>query len=138
LREVGSLIDLAQHRRTTIVGVCGGYQMLGRSIRSAGVESQAGWAAGLNPFPAQTTLMPTSRLGGVGDDSAGRLLAATRFMPASRRSMRRTTPFATLEDGTADGARANRVLGTIRTAPSSIRWCVPKFGTRRLRRIEGR
>jgi adenosylcobyric acid synthase len=41
---------------TAVVGVCGGYQMLGRTIRdSAGVESAGGEAAGLGLLPVETT-----------------------------------------------------------------------------------
>ena len=41
----------------TVIGICGGYQMLGRSVRDpAAMESPAGEAAGLGLVPAVTTL----------------------------------------------------------------------------------
>jgi adenosylcobyric acid synthase len=49
LRELAS-------RGTSIVGICGGYQMLGRMVRDpAGVESSGGAAPGLGFLPLQTT-----------------------------------------------------------------------------------
>jgi adenosylcobyric acid synthase len=117
LREVG-LADwvLTQHQRgSTIVGVCGGYQMLGRRISDpACVESQAGWAPGLNLLPALTTLMPTKQTRAVSATTSG----GTAFggyeihVGVTVLDAPNYVPFATLEDGTADGARADRVLGT--------------------------
>ena len=43
-------------RGATVIGICGGYQMLGRAIRDpAGMESSAGEAEGLGLLPAVTT-----------------------------------------------------------------------------------
>src|SRR5262249_38889720 len=43
-----------------LVGVCGGYQMLGRTLRDPlGVESAAGEVSGLGLLPVSTTFEPT-------------------------------------------------------------------------------
>ena len=59
LREAG-LADwiLQQHRSgTAVIGICGGYQMLGRTIQDPdGMESSAGEAQGLGLLPAVTHL----------------------------------------------------------------------------------
>ncbi|MCE5263600.1 MAG: cobyric acid synthase [Deltaproteobacteria bacterium] len=60
LRENGlaaELIDLARQGRTEIVGICGGFQMLGREIADPfGVESAARNLAGLGLLPLRTEL----------------------------------------------------------------------------------
>jgi cobyric acid synthase len=89
--------------------------MLGRSISDpACVESQAGWAAGLNLFPAQTTLMPTKQTRAVSATTPGGTLFGGYEIHVGVTALDAPNhvPFATLEDGTADGARADRVLGT--------------------------
>ena len=48
----------ALHPSTTVLGICGGYQMLGRSIDD-GVESGAGVVAGLGRLPADTRFEAT-------------------------------------------------------------------------------
>ncbi len=59
LRETG-LADwiIERHRRgATVIGICGGYQMLGATITDpSGVESSAGQADGLGLIPATTEL----------------------------------------------------------------------------------
>jgi adenosylcobyric acid synthase len=107
----------AQHARgATVVGICGGYQMLGRSVRDPqGVESPRTSAAGLELLPADTILEA---------DKVTRVVSATT--PAGRRfsgyeiHLGRTSidriagrrPFATLEDGTEDGIRLPGLVGT--------------------------
>jgi adenosylcobyric acid synthase len=118
LRQVG-LADwiVEQHRRgTTIVGICGGYQMLGRAIHDPdGVESCAGEAEGLGLLPAdtrlgrekQTRVVDAITPGGVRFAAYEIHLGVTRIDRADD-----TVPFARLEDGRADGIRDMNVLGT--------------------------
>ncbi|WP_448583059.1 cobyric acid synthase [Thermaurantiacus sp.] len=61
LRAEGWDIDILAHRRRGghVLGLCGGYQMLGRMVHDPhGLEGPAGSAPGLGLFPAETMLMP--------------------------------------------------------------------------------
>jgi adenosylcobyric acid synthase len=65
LRREGWDIDILAHRRHggRILGLCGGYQMLGRRIADpAGREGQPGVAAGLGLLDIDTVLGPEKRL----------------------------------------------------------------------------
>jgi adenosylcobyric acid synthase len=65
LREQGWDIDiLAQHRSgTKILGICGGYQMLGTTIFDRdGIEGPPGTSAGLNLLDVATVLGPVKEL----------------------------------------------------------------------------
>jgi adenosylcobyric acid synthase len=102
-----------RHRRgARVLGVCGGYQMLGETLEdSHGVESSApSTARGLGLLPAHTRLE---------QEKVTRVVRA-RFngieFGAYEIHMGRTEttapPFATLEDGSHDGAIRGGVLGT--------------------------
>lgn len=59
LRAQGWDIDVAAHARRggAVLGLCGGYQMLGRSVRDpGGIEGPAGAADGLGLLDVETTL----------------------------------------------------------------------------------
>jgi adenosylcobyric acid synthase len=59
-------IDLAAHirRKGRVLGICGGYQMLGRRISDpGGVEGPPGTVAGLGHLDVETVLHPRKRLG---------------------------------------------------------------------------
>ncbi len=65
LREQGWDIDLAAHRRRGghILGICGGYQMLGQNIDDPdGIEGPPGSAAGLDLLDVKTVMKPEKRL----------------------------------------------------------------------------
>ena len=107
----------AQHRRgATIVGICGGYQMLGRAVADpTGTESSSSRAAGLDLIPADTVL---------GREKTTRVVRATTGRGVSFGAyeihLGETTvdrdaslePFARLDTGAPDGVRAARVIGT--------------------------
>jgi adenosylcobyric acid synthase len=108
---------LSQHRQgTTVVGVCGGFQMMGSTVRDpGGMESGAGSATGLGLVPAETTLTREKRTRAVqGVTSAGTLfggyeihLGVTTVDPHAS-----LAPFATLDDGSRDGVRGPGILAT--------------------------
>ncbi len=65
LRKQGWDIDLAAlaRRGGRILGICGGYQMLGRSVRDPeGIEGQAGETAGLGLLNVETLMTPDKHL----------------------------------------------------------------------------
>jgi adenosylcobyric acid synthase len=108
---------LAQHRRgATIIGVCGGYQMLGRTIADPlGVESTTRQVAGLDLLPLATEMTAEKQTRVV----TGRLPEGAAFgayeihmgvtAPVGAEAYE---PFAQLDDGSLDGYRRGRVLGT--------------------------
>ena len=105
---------LEQHSRGTAVwGICGGYQMLGRTIADPlGVESAEGRAEGLGLLPVDTVLEGDKTTRVVEAESA----ATGRRFRAYEIHMGRTTvdgaaPFAFV-DGRPEGARVAGVLGT--------------------------
>jgi adenosylcobyric acid synthase len=65
LRAQGWDIDLAAHirRKGHVLGICGGYQMLGRAVCDPdGIEGPAGETAGLGHLDIVTTMTPDKRL----------------------------------------------------------------------------
>ncbi|MEO0938622.1 MAG: cobyric acid synthase [Pseudomonadota bacterium] len=65
LRAAGWDIDIAAHVRRGghVMGLCGGYQMLGRSIADPdGIEGRAGTAEGLGLLDVETVLEPVKTL----------------------------------------------------------------------------
>ena len=117
LREAGFDIDIAAHVRRggTVIGLCGGYQMLGRTVADPdGVEGPAGTAQGLGLLDVETVLTSEKTL----TDAKG---VTTDGMPFSGYEMHMgitqgpdcARPFAHV-DGAPEGAvSANgRVIGT--------------------------
>jgi len=65
LRAQGWDVDLAAHVRRggRVLGICGGYQMLGRVVRDPqGLEGPAGETAGLGLLEVETVMSPDKRL----------------------------------------------------------------------------
>ncbi|MHA6691761.1 cobyric acid synthase [Devosia sp. A449] len=65
LREHGWDIDIAAHHRAggRVLGICGGYQLLGRSIADPdGIEGAPGTSAGLGLLDVETVLTPVKQL----------------------------------------------------------------------------
>jgi adenosylcobyric acid synthase len=106
---------LDQHRRgATIVGICGGYQMLGSCIRDPhGVESGGGSAAGLGLLPVDTVLSREKTTRSVSATTpGGASFAAYEIHMGVTTALAPLPPFARLEDGSPEGVRAPRLVGT--------------------------
>jgi adenosylcobyric acid synthase len=118
LREAGFHIDIAAHLRRggTVLGLCGGYQMLGRTIRDpGGIEGPAGTAEGLGLLDVETTLTADKRLEPVhGTTSDGTPFAGYEMHMGVTAGRDRARSFARLADGAPEGAVSadGRVIGT--------------------------
>jgi adenosylcobyric acid synthase len=106
---------LDQHRNgATVIGVCGGFQMLGETIADpSGMESAAGDVRGLGLLPVDTTLAAekTTRVRR-GITSKGIAFSAYEIHLGVTTGAVPLPPFATLDDGSAEGIRTERVIGT--------------------------
>jgi adenosylcobyric acid synthase len=104
-----------QHGRgATIVGICGGYQMLGKAIHDPhGVESEAGTSEGLGLLESETTLAVDKVTKTVRATTAGGAsFSAYEIHLGVTSADASMPPFAHLDDGTVDGVRADRLVGT--------------------------
>jgi len=117
-REAGWDIDLAAHVRRggAVLGLCGGYQMLGRRIADPdGVEGKPGDAAGLGLLDVETVLGRTKTLApasGVDEATRTRLGGYEMHMGATS-GPGTARPMLRLVDGRAHGARSpdGRIAG---------------------------
>jgi adenosylcobyric acid synthase len=117
LRSVG-LADwiVAQHRAgATVVGICGGYQMMGASIDDPhGMETTGSREDGLGMLPTATVLTSEKRTravsarlsSGAGFEAYEIHLGITTFAQDPPK------PFARLDDGSAEGIWEDRLIGT--------------------------
>lgn len=118
LRAAGFDVDIAAHLRRGghVLGLCGGYQMLGRSVWDPnGVEGPPGTAPGLGLLAMDTVLSGEKRLVPVrGHSHDGAALTGYEMHMGRSDGPARTRPFATLEDSGAEGAVSpdGRVTGT--------------------------
>jgi adenosylcobyric acid synthase len=109
LRQAGFDIDIAAHLRRSgaVLGVCGGYQMLGRVIRDpAGIEGPPGAAEGLGLLDVETVLSHEKRLEPAGGHADGVPFAGYEMHMGVTAGPDCARPFATFSDGTPDGARS--------------------------------
>lgn len=117
LRQQGWDIDLSAHVRRggIVIGLCGGYQMLGRSVRDPhGIEGPAGEAPGLGLLDVQTELTGEKAL----CEAAGHELSTGEAVRGYEMHMGRTTGAGLTRpmlrfDGRADGCFSadRRVFG---------------------------
>ena len=117
LRAEGWDTDILAHRRRGghVLGLCGGYQMLGRTIRDPHGLEGGGEAAGLGLLAIDTVLAPdkTVREVAVGDAASGAEGRAYEIhLGCSEGPDQRRAPF--LRDGSAEGAASpdGHVVGT--------------------------
>ena len=118
LRAAGFDIDIAAHLRRggMVLGLCGGYQMLGRKVHDPdGIEGPRGTAAGLGLLDVETTLSGEKRLEPVaGATSDGAPFTGYEMHMGVTEGADCARPFARLADGSAEGAVSadGRVIGT--------------------------
>ncbi|HQT85112.1 MAG: cobyric acid synthase CobQ [Acidiphilium sp. 37-64-53] len=119
LRAEGWDIDIRAHHRHggALLGLCGGYQMLGRSIADPhGIEGPPGSAPGLGLLDIETILAGDKRL----TAATGRLVPESAGFTGFEMHIGQTTgpatarPLLHLADGRADGAQSpdGRIAGT--------------------------
>jgi adenosylcobyric acid synthase len=118
LREAGFHIDIGAHVRRggSVLGLCGGYQMLGRAIRDPlGLEGPASTAEGLGLLDVETILSSDKRLEPVhGATRDGIPFSGYEMHMGVTDGPDRARPFARLADGSSEGAVSpdGRVFGT--------------------------
>ncbi|MDD3446479.1 MAG: cobyric acid synthase CobQ, partial [Zavarzinia sp.] len=119
LRREGWDIDIAAHVRRggLVLGLCGGYQMLGRRIEDPqGIEGPAGGVDGLGLLDITTALTGEKRLVSVTGVSAedGTPFHGYEMHMGRTEGPDCARPLVTLEDGRTDGAVRpdGRVRGT--------------------------
>jgi adenosylcobyric acid synthase len=106
LRGAGWDIDLAAHHRRggRVLGLCGGYQMLGRSVADPdGAEGPPGTVAGLGLLAVDTVLGGDKRLAEVTGQSADGVPFRGYEMHLGR-TAGAASPMLRLADGRVDGA----------------------------------
>ena len=118
LRKAGFDIDIAAHRRRggMILGLCGGFQMLGRTVADpGGVEGPRASVEGLGLLDVATTLSQEKRLEPVkGQTDDGAPVSGYEMHMGVTEGADCARPFARLTDGSAEGAVSadGRVIGT--------------------------
>ena len=117
LRETG-LADTVKARagETPILGVCGGYQMLGQALRDPGGVEQKGSFEGLGLLPCETEFSDqktrTCRTAAaVAEPFSGAALEGYEIH-MGRTETNGALPFCRFSDGSADGAVQGNVFGT--------------------------
>lgn len=116
VREQGWDIDLRAHHRRggAILGICGGYQMLGRTIADPhGIEGPAGSAPGLGLLDVETELTRDKALRPARGTALGAEIRGYEMHMGVTTGPDTAAPFALLDSG-PDGAVAvgGQVLGT--------------------------
>jgi adenosylcobyric acid synthase len=117
LRSAGFEIDIAAHRRRggRVLGLCGGYQMLGRTVADPdGIEGPAATIAGLGLLDVETVLTGDKRLEPAQGESGGVPFTGYEMHMGTTTGPDCARPFARLADGSPEGAVSSdgRVIGT--------------------------
>ncbi len=118
LRGAGFDIDIAAHHRRggLVLGLCGGFQMLGRAVADpSGIEGPPATVEGLGLIEVTTTLVSEKRLEAVrGATADGAPFAGYEMHMGVTEGPDRARPFARLSDGSPEGAVSadGRAMGT--------------------------
>jgi adenosylcobyric acid synthase len=123
-----------EHRRgATVIGVCGGFQMLGARIEDPlGVESSDTGIDGLGLLPVETIMASekmTERR--IATTRGGTRFPAYEIHVGATTALQPCEPFARLDDGQAEGVWRERVIGTyLHGALEDADVCAELFGVR--------
>ena len=117
MRAEGWDIDLLAHHRRggLVVGLCGGYQMLGRTVADPdGIEGDSGAADGLGLLDVETVMTADKSLREVMGTSLGAAVTGYEMHIGETSGADTARPWLTLSDGRADGAVSadGRVMAT--------------------------
>lgn len=117
LRAQGWDIDIAAHVRRGghVLGLCGGFQMLGRAIADPdGIEGPSKVSSGLGLLAVETTIQGEKTLTEVAGETLTDLVPFHGYEMHIGSTRAFAPPFARLEDGRNDGAISadGRVAGT--------------------------
>ncbi len=117
LREQGWDVDILAHWRRggKVLGICGGYQMLGRTIADPlGIEGPPGEMAGLGLLDLVTELAGDKVLRPAAGTALGAALQGYEMHMGRTRGPDSARPFAMLDGGRPDGAISadGRAIGT--------------------------
>jgi adenosylcobyric acid synthase len=117
LRAAGFAIDIAAHVRRggRLLGLCGGYQMLGRTVADPdGIEGPAGTVDGLGLLDVETVVAGDKRLEPVEGEAAGAPFRGYEMHMGVTTGPDCARPFARLADSSPEGAVSadGRVVGT--------------------------
>jgi cobyric acid synthase len=147
LRATGIASAIAALQRAEIIGVCGGYQMLGRRIEDPhGIESRDGAATGLGLLSLTTVMAPektlvrtTARHLGAGLKLCGYEIHHGRSATEQLAPLVQRDDGETIGVGTSDGRIWGSYLHGIFDADEFRRWFVDRLRQRRglapLRRV---
>ena len=107
LREQGWDIDIRAHHRAgrPVLGLCGGYQMLGRSVADPlGLEGPPGTASGLGLLAVDTVLGGDKRLAQVTGTALGAAFTGYEIHLGRTEGPDGARPLTRMADGRAEGA----------------------------------
>ena len=107
LRAEGWDIDIRAHHRRgrPVLGLCGGYQMLGRSIADpGGIEGMAGRVEGLGLLDVETVLTPAKALREVRGNALGGRFEGYEMHVGLTDGSDSQPPLGRFDDGRPDGA----------------------------------
>ncbi|WP_028465943.1 cobyric acid synthase [Nisaea denitrificans] len=114
LRAQGWDVDISAHVRRggRVLGICGGYQILGHKVHDPdGLEGPAGSADGLGLLDVETVLSPEKALKRVtGTSTTGEPISGYEIHIGRTDGPDRSRPFATIDDG--DGPHEDGAVST--------------------------
>jgi len=113
-RGLAAGIDRLARAGTPVVGICGGYQMLGLELSDPeGIESDPGRTPGLGLLPLQTHFQPEKRTIRIsGTTPSGIPVVGYEIHMGRTVAVGAMEPLLLLEGGRTDGARVGEVWGT--------------------------